>query len=139
MTSAAIMPRRHGRPGFVADDAHLTGPASKRRFVSLPEAAVMLDVSLQTVHRWSATGYLPIVRAGQRGIRAGLAERAVVVKLARERRRALDWLNWTEPPAAIVAALAKCSTMAPGETLDTDPALFNNADPELFDVAAVPP
>lgn len=133
------MPRRHGRPGFVADDAHLTGPASKRRFVTLPEAAVMLDVSLPTVHRWSATGYLPIVRAGQRGIRAGLAERAVVVKLARERRRAIDWLNWTEPPAAIVAALAKCSTLAPGETLDTDPALFNIADPELLDVAAVPP
>jgi len=100
----------------------------------------MLDVSLQTVHRWSATGYLPIVRAGKRGIRAGLAERAVVVKLARERRRAIDWLNWTEPPAAIVAALAKCSTLAPGETLDTDPALFDNADPTLFETAdAVPP
>lgn len=134
------MPRRHGRPGFVADDAHLTGPASKRRFVSLPEAAVMLDVSLQTVHRWSATGYLPIVRAGQRGIRVGLAERAVVVKLARERRRSIDWLNWTEPPAAIVAALAKCSTLQPGETLDTDPPLFDNTDPTLFETAdAVPP
>lgn len=119
------MPRRHGKPAFVANDHLLDGPASKRRFVSLPEAADLLDVSLQTVHRWAGTGYLPIVRAGQRGIRAGLAERAVVAKLARERRRAIAWLNWAEPPATVRDALAKCSTLAEGESLDAEPSLFD--------------
>ncbi len=123
------MPRRHGRPSVVSNDALLTGPAHKRRFITLPEAALLLEVSLQTAHRWAATGYLPTVRTGQRGIRAGLAERAVVNKLARERRRSIDWLNYQQPADHVVAALAKCSTMAEGENLDTEPALFDTDRP----------
>lgn len=118
------MPRRHGKPEYLARDLHTAGPASKRRFITIPEAALMLDVSAATAHRWATTGYLPTVRTGQRGVIASLCERVVVVRLARERRRSIDWLNWTEPPAAITAALGKCSTMQPGENLHTDPTLF---------------
>lgn len=67
-------------------------------------AARLLGVTPMTIWRWTQTGYLPAVRAGERGGREAVYNRTVVERLAELRAEASVVMNTRRPLDRLVSA-----------------------------------
>ena len=77
-----------------------TNSPKKRDYYTIPEAALLLDVSVATVWRWVAAGRLDAYRVGPRTIRIKKQELESVISPARDRQAPVKPKRVSFPPPA---------------------------------------